>query len=73
MFLIENKRNLYKYMETHDDVSGYKSSLSPEVVLEYQRIKSNIDKSYQEYLEYMVNLNSYVYLLVNDNKGRKIN
>lgn len=73
MFLIENKRNLYKYMETHDDVSGYKSSLSPKVILECQRIKSNINKSYQEYLEYMVNLNSYVDLLVNDNKGRKIN
>ena len=73
MFLIENKRNLYKYMETYDDVSGYKSSLSPEVVLEYQRIKSNIDNSYQEYLEYMVNLNSYVDELVNDGNGRKIN
>lgn len=72
MFLLENKRNLEKYMWDYDDVSKYIDGLSPKIVSEYQRIKSNIDKSYQEYLEYMVNLNSYVDGLVNDNKGKRV-
>ena len=72
MFLLENKRNLEKYMLEHDDISKYVDGLSPKIVSEYQRIKSNIDNSYNEYLEYMVNLNSYVDTLVNNNKGKRV-
>ena len=72
MFLLENKRNLDKYMLEHDDISKYVDGLSPKIVSEYQRIKSNIDNSYNEYLEYMVNLNGYVDTLVNNNKGKRV-
>jgi len=73
MFLLENKKNLDRYMISNKDISKYINGLSPKVVSEYKRIKENIDKSYIEYLEYISNLNSYVNELVSENKGIRIN